>query len=81
MEASRVASEKTTRIMHNYSDVPTGIGCFKGKFFLQVKDDVKPYQAALRYIAYALQKPFSKELERLQDQQILATLGVDEAAE
>ena len=35
-------------------------GCFDGMFSLQVKLDRKPYQVPLRYIAYALQKPFEE---------------------
>ena len=38
----------------------TGIGSFEGTFFLYVKDDVKPYQALPRHVAYALQEPFKK---------------------
>ena len=34
----------------------TGMGCFKYTFSLQIKDDVKPHQALLRFVAYALQK-------------------------
>ena len=34
-----------------------------------------------RYVAYALQKPFKKELEQLQELDIIAFLGVDEMAE
>ena len=48
---------------------------------MQFKEDVKPYQVPLRCITYALQEPFRKELEKLQDQQILAPLVVDETAE
>ena len=32
-------------------------------------------------MAYALQKPFREELERLQEQDIIAPLGVDETSE
>ena len=65
--ANRVASEKTTQIMHNcFSNAFAGIGCFKGTFSLQDTDGVKPYKVPPRYIAYALQEPFRKELERLQ---------------
>ena len=66
-EANRVASAKTTQITHNdYSDVFTGIGCFKASFLLQIKDDVKQYQITPRHVAYTLQKLFRNELERLQ---------------
>ena len=68
--------------MHNeYMDVFTTIGFFKGTFSLKVKDNVKPYQVPSRCIAHTLQEPFREELKMLQDQQILAPLGVDETAE
>ena len=52
MEAYRGVSVETTLKIHDeYSDVFTGIGCFKGTFSLQVKDDVKAYQVQLRHIA------------------------------
>ena len=35
----------------------------------------------LRHLSYALQEPFTKELERLQEHKILAALGVDKMAE
>ena len=38
----------------------TGIGCFKGTFSIQVKDDAKPYLVPLRHVAYALQETFKK---------------------
>ena len=57
------------------------IGCFKGTLSVKVKDNAKPYQMPLRHIAYALQEPFRKELERLQEQQIIAPLGVDKMVE
>ena len=47
---------------------------------LQVKDEVKLYQVAPRNIAYALQEPFKKELERLKEYQILPPLGINEMA-
>ena len=40
------ASTKPPQEWHSkYSDVFSGIGCFKGTFFLQVKEGMKPYQA------------------------------------
>ena len=50
-------------------------------FSLLVKLDSKPYQVPLRCVAYALQKPFKEELEWLQQQDIITSLGVDETAE
>ena len=68
--------------MHtDYSGIFTGTWCFKGIFSLQIKDDTKPYQAPPRCVAYVLQEPFIKELERLKEQQILAPIGIDERVE
>ena len=50
-------------------------------FSLPIKDDARPYQMTPRCVAYALQEPFKRELQRLKEQQILASLGVDETAE
>ena len=67
MLANRIASAKTTQIMHtDFSNVLIGIMCFKHTFSLHVKDNLKPY---------VLQEPFRKEPERLQEQQILALVG------
>ena len=62
-------------------DVFNGIGCFEGIFSLQLKPDSKPYQAPLRCVAYALQKPFKDELDWLQKLDIITPLGVDETVE
>ena len=68
--------------MHiDYSDVFKGIGCLKGTSLLHIKDDAKPYQATMRYVAYAIQEPLRKELYRLQVQQILTAPGVHETVE
>ena len=81
-EANRVASPETKQKIHNeYSDVFTGIRCFKCAFSFQVKDDAKPYQVPPRYKAYTLEEPFNKELERIQEHQLLAPLGEFEGAE
>ena len=53
------------------SAVCTDIGYFKGTFSLKVKEDAELYQALPRCVAYTLQE----ELERLQEQEILAPLG------
>ena len=56
-EANRVASAETTLNMHdNFSDIFPWIGCFKGTFTIQVKDDVKPYQVLPSHVANALQQ-------------------------
>ena len=58
----RVSTEITEQLQRDFKDVFTVIGCFDGKFSLQIKPDCKPYQVPLRHIAYALQKPFKGEL-------------------
>ena len=50
-------------------------------FSLQVKPDRKPYQASLGHLAYALEKPFKEELEKIQEQDFIIILGMDETAE
>ena len=59
----RVSGNIAKQQQRDFEDVFNGIGCFYGIFSLQVKPDSKPYQAPLRHIAYALQKPFKEELE------------------
>ena len=49
-------------------------------YSLNLKPDSKPYQVQTRCMAYALQKPF-KELEQLQEMDIIAPLGIDKTAE
>ena len=63
-------------MQNDLSDVFAGKECFKNAFLLQIKDGAKPYQVLPRHVAYA-----PHELERLQDQQILTPLGVDETGE
>ena len=70
----------THRIHEECGKVFNGIRCFKGTFSLQLKPDRKPYQVPPRHIAYALQKPFKEELQRLQELDIMP-LGVDETTE
>ena len=68
--------------MHKeFNNVINGIGCFEGTFSLQLKLDSRPYQVPPRCLAYALQKLFKDELERLQQQGIIAPLGVNETSE
>ena len=80
-ESNKKRSAETTQQIHKDSeDVFNGIGCFDGTFSLQLKPGSKPYQVPPRYLACALQKPFKKELERIQKQDIIAPLGVDETS-
>ena len=46
-----------------------------------VRDNTDPYQVSQRCIAYVLQEPFKKDLERVEYYWILAPLGVDKTAE
>ena len=50
-------------------------------FSLEVKPDSKSYQVPPWHISYGLQKPFKEELERLQEQDIITSLGIDELVE
>ena len=62
--------------MRSNGEVFNSIGCFKGTFSLQLKLDSKPYQAPPGHVA-----PFQKEVQRLQELDIITLLGVDETAE
>ena len=77
----RKSAELAQQIHKEFNDVFIGIGCFEGTFSLQLKLDSRLYQVPLRCVAYALQKPFKDELERLQQQDIIAPLGVNEMSE
>ena len=81
-DADKRESDAMTQKIHNtYGNVFNGIRCFEGTFSLQLKPDSKPYQAPPRHMAYALQKLFKEELAQLQEQDIIAPLGVDKTAE
>ena len=62
----RASAKITQQLQKEFKDVFTWIGCFGGTFSLQLKAASKPYQAELRHMAYALQKPFKEGLEQLQ---------------
>ena len=74
-------ADVTQQIHKDFDDVFNGIGCFEGTFSLQLKPDSKPYQAPPGCVAYGLQKLFQEELERLQELDIIAPLGVSERSE
>ena len=76
-----VTTDTTEQIQKEFEEVFMGIECFEGMFSLQVKPHSKPYQVPPRYVVYALQKPFKEELEKLQRQDIITPLGVDQTAE
>ena len=75
------SAELTQQINREFNDVFNGIWCFEGMFSLQLKPDSGQYQALPRCIVYALQTLFRDELERLQQQDIIGLLGVDETVE
>ena len=78
--SNRKRSTEITQQLHkDFEDVFNGIGCFDGTFSLQLKSDSRPYQAPLRCMAYALQKPFKEELESYK-RDIIAPLGIDKTA-
>ena len=58
----------------------TAIGCFEGICRMQVKEDSKSYQAALGHVVYVLHKSL-KELEWLQQLDIIVPLCIDETVE
>ena len=68
-------AETTLKINDEFIDVFTGIGCFKGTFFLEVKDNAERYQVSPRHIAYALQKQFKKELYTMITSNTVITMG------
>ena len=77
----KASTEITKQLQMEFEDVFTGIGCFDGTFTLQVKPDSKTQQVSPKHIAYALQKLFKEEFERLQQQDIMTPLSVHEMAE
>ena len=78
-ETDKAARRSITQNSHSkLSDVFTGIGCFEGLFELRKREGSCPYQAPPRTVAYALQQPLK---ERLQKQQIIVPLDVDETPE
>ena len=76
-EANKRASARIAKIIHKNLKTFLGISCFDGTFTLKLKDRSKPFQASLRYTAYALQQPFKEEPEWLQKQQIIVPYGVN----
>ena len=82
VEADKRKSIELTQEVHNtFGDVFSGIGCFEDTFSLQLKPDSKLYQAPMRHVEYALQKPLKEELLHLQRMDIITPLGVDELEE
>ena len=76
MDHKTAITNITSQIQKEFEDVFMGIRCFEGTFSLQVKPDSKPYQVPPSCVAYALQKQFKEELEKLQRQDIIALFGM-----
>ena len=55
----------TQKMIRKYPNVFTGIGRQDGTVKIDLQDGAVPYQAGLRWMAYALQKPLHEELDRL----------------
>ena len=49
---------KKNQIYNEFSNMFTGIGCFKSTISLKVKEDAKPYLVTPIDLAYTLQEPF-----------------------
>ena len=73
----KMSAETTQQLHKEFKDGFNGICYFNGTFSLQLKLN----QAPLRCVAYALQKPFKEERERLQKQDIKAPWGIYETSE
>ena len=81
-EAEKKESHLIIQNIHSkFSDVFTGIGCFKGTFKLQVRGGSHTYQASPRRAAYVLQESLMEELKWLEKQQVIVPLDVDETLE
>ena len=48
------------KIHNDFSDIFTGIGCFKGTLRLQVREGSHPYQSPSRRVAYALPRTIKR---------------------
>ena len=80
VQAQKLTEQQVLKQQLKYKMNITSSWCFKSIYSLQVKDSAKSSEILARCIAYMLQEPFKKELERLQHK-ILAPLRVDEMAE
>ena len=63
------AARQTT--LREYGDVFQGIGCFDGKFHIDIDPKVKPVVHPPRRVPFALRDPPKKELDSLADREIL----------
>ena len=58
-------------ILREYGDVFQGIGCFDGKFHIDIDPKVKPVVHPPRRVPFALRDPLKKELDSLADRGII----------
>ena len=77
----RLSETITNKIHHEFNYLFSGIGCFEGKFSLQVKEGNHPCQAPPRWVSYVLQKPLTEELEWIQKQLIMVPLSTDKISQ
>ena len=57
------------------------IGLMKGEVSITLKDDARPYQAPIRRVAQAMEKPLKDELDRLVHEGILVKMDPDEPSD
>ena len=79
MIVTRKSVEIVEQLQRDLADVFNGMGCFDGTFSLQLKPDSKPFQVPQD--TWCIQQPFEEESKRLQKQNIIVPLGVDETME
>ena len=77
----RVSQALTNKIHHVFSDFFSVIGCFEGTFTLQVKDARQPYQELPPKDHLCTPGIPEKEARKIQKQQIIVPLGIDETSE
>ena len=59
----KAAAELIKSIHDEFKDVFTGMGCLKGTFSLQIREEIKPYLACPRHIVYGLHKLVNDNLD------------------
>ena len=70
-----------TKVHNDYRIVVSGNWCLENMFSLQEMDSSQPYQVSPRTVAYALYEPLKQEVDKLQKQQLIVPLGLDETSE
>ena len=74
-------TESTQQIHQDFDDVFNGVWCFEGIFSFQVKDGSQLYQAPPKKVSVCTAGGLKEMMERLQKQQIIVPLGIDETSE